>query len=46
MATFSLPAKDVDEWNLNPTVTYRHVLSQSTGVHNALSEDLLDFEIA
>lgn len=36
MATFSLPAKDVDEWNLNPTVTYRHVLSQSTGVHNAL----------
>lgn len=24
--------KDKDEWNLFPTVTYRHVLTQSTGV--------------
>ena len=32
MAAFGTKVKEVDEWNLNPTVTYRHVLSQSTGV--------------
>ncbi|KAG8825679.1 DNA-directed DNA polymerase eta rad30 [Serendipita sp. 401] len=27
---------DKDEWNLNPVITYRHVLSQGSGVHNPL----------
>ncbi|PVF95571.1 DNA/RNA polymerase [Serendipita vermifera] len=28
--------KDYDEWNLSPTITYRHLISHGAGVHNPL----------